>query len=95
MHGYSASYLNIPDNENWLLVGDFNFIRSVDNRNKPGADMNDTFIYNEIIIFLGRLELPLKGGNFTWSNMQDQPLMQQIDWFFTGYQWILQIQTPW
>lgn len=33
--------LHIPGNEHWLLIGDFNFIRSVDNRNKPGADMND------------------------------------------------------
>jgi hypothetical protein len=65
-------------------VGDFNFIRSTENRNRPGADMNDIFIFNEIISYLGLLELPLKGRNFTCSNMQDQPLLQQIDWFFTS-----------
>ena len=29
--------LNIPVLENWLIVGDFNFIRSQDNRNKQGG----------------------------------------------------------
>ena len=31
--------LHIPDNENWLILGDFNFIRSTDNRNRPGATL--------------------------------------------------------
>jgi hypothetical protein len=81
--------LDIPMHENWLLLGDFNFIRSVDNRNKPGADMNDIFLFNSIISHLGLIELPLKGRTFTWSNMQDSPLLQQIDWFFTSCQWSL------
>jgi hypothetical protein len=25
--------LNIPDDEDWLILGDFNFIRALDNRN--------------------------------------------------------------
>jgi exonuclease III len=29
--------LNIPSDEDWLIVGDFNFIRSAANRNKPGG----------------------------------------------------------
>ena len=29
--------LSIPFDENWLLLGDFNFIRSMDNRNLPGG----------------------------------------------------------
>jgi hypothetical protein len=81
--------LQIPSLENWLLVGDFNFMRSVDNRNKPGADMNDIFLFNSIISHLGLIELPLKGRNFTWSNMQTNPLLEQLDWFFTTCQWTL------
>lgn len=38
--------------------------------------MNGIFIFNEIIGHLGLLELPLKGRAFTWSNMQEQPLME-------------------
>ena len=52
--------------------------------------MNDIFIFNEIISHLGLLELPLKGRRFTWSNMQDQPLLEQLDWFFTSCSWTIQ-----
>lgn len=33
--------------------------------------------------------MPLKGRSYTWSNMQDQPLMQKLDWFFTSPAWTL------
>ena len=46
------------------------------------------FIFNEIIGHLGLLELPLKGRRYTWSNMQDSPLLEQLDWFFTNSNWI-------
>ena len=80
--------LPIPSDQNWLLLGDFNFIRSLDNRNRPGGDVNDIFLFNEIIGHLGLLELPLKGRAYTWSNMQEQPLLEQLDWFFTTADWI-------
>jgi mannosylglycoprotein endo-beta-mannosidase len=46
------------------------------------------FLFNEIIGHLGLLELPLKGRRFTWSNMQAQPLLEELDWFFTSAEWI-------
>ena len=55
-------HLTIPPTEHWLLLGDFNFIRSMDNRNLPGGNVNDIFLFNEIIGHLGLLELPLKEG---------------------------------
>ena len=76
--------LHIPVEENWLLLGDFNFLRSLDNRNLPGGDLNDMFIFSEIIGHLGLLELPIKGRSYTWSNMQDTPLLDQLDCFFTS-----------
>ena len=45
-------------------------------------------IFNEIIGHLGLLELPIKGRSYTWSNMQDNPLLEQLDWFFTSSNWI-------
>lgn len=77
----------IQPDENWLLMGDFNFIRSMQNRNLPGGDMNDIMIFNEAISNIGLQELPLKGRTYTWSNMQSQPLLQQLDWFFTSPSW--------
>jgi hypothetical protein len=80
--------LSIPAQSNWLLVGDFNFIRSHENRNKPGGDIHEMLLFNEIIGHLGLLELPLKGTKYTWSNMQENPLLEQLDMFFTSSNWI-------
>ena len=49
-----------------------------------GGDINDMLIFNEIIGHLGLRELPIKGRSYTWSNMQDNPLLEQLDWFFTS-----------
>jgi hypothetical protein len=45
--------------------------------------------FNEVITYLGLIELPIKGRAFTWSNMQMDPLLEQIDWFFTSSAWTL------
>jgi hypothetical protein len=78
----------IPTPQNWLVLGDFNFIRSQDNRNMPGGDMNGMFIFNEVIGHLGLLELQLKGRKYTWSNKESAPLLEKLDWFFTSSNWI-------
>ena len=53
--------LHIPDDENWLILGDFNFIRSPSNRHKLGVDANDMLVFNEIIRAQSLMELPVKG----------------------------------
>ena len=76
--------LQLDPTENLLLLRDFNFYRSLENRNRPGGNLQDTIIFNEIIGHLALVELPLKGRAFTWSNMQEDPLLEQLDWFFTS-----------
>jgi exonuclease III len=80
--------LHIDEEHNWMIVGDFNFYRSLSDRNRNGGNMNDVMIFNEVISNLGLLEIPLKGRKFTWSNMQNEPLLEQIDWVFTSVKWI-------
>ena len=82
-------HLDIADDTHWILLGDFNFYRYTDSRNRPGANMEDMATFNEIINFLGLIELPIKGRCFTWSNMQSDPLLVQLDWFFTSPAWTL------
>lgn len=72
---------------NWLIVGDFNLCRSPEDRNRPGGDLSEMFLFNEAISALGLIELPLKGRRFTWSNKQQAPLLERIDWFFTSASW--------
>jgi hypothetical protein len=69
------------------LPGGFQFLQVFENRNKPGGNVADTLIFNDIIVHLGLEELPLKGRAFTWSNMQQTPLLEQLDWFFTSVNW--------
>ena len=71
--------LTIPPEENWLLIGDFNFIRSLDNRNLLGGDINDIFLFNEVIGHLDLMELLIKGRSFTCSNMEQIPPLEQLD----------------
>jgi hypothetical protein len=70
----------------WLLLGNFNFIRSGKIEINQG-DLNDMFLFNETIGHLGLVELPLKGRMYTWSNMQTEPLREHLDWFFTSPSW--------
>jgi hypothetical protein len=79
--------LNIPPDEDWLLLGDFNFIRSPSNRNKPGGDISDMMLFNDFIREQNLTEIPIKGRKYTWSNMQENPLLEQLDWFFTSLHW--------
>jgi hypothetical protein len=61
--------LDISDDSLWLILGDFNLYLFVENRNSDGANMTDIATFNEIISYLGLIELPIKGRSFTWSNM--------------------------
>lgn len=79
----------IPDSCNWIFLGDFNFYRSLNNRNRPGGNLADTLVFNDAIGHLGLIELSLKGRAYTWSNMQSDPLLEQLNWFFTSPNWML------
>jgi hypothetical protein len=80
--------IQIDDYENWMFIEDFNFYRSTENRNRQGTNMNDIITFNSIISNLGFQEIPLKGRDYTWSNMQQDPLLEQLDWCFTSTNWI-------
>ncbi|WVZ76610.1 hypothetical protein U9M48_024573 [Paspalum notatum var. saurae] len=58
-------------------------------RNKTGGNLNDVLLFNDAIGENGLIELPLKGRGFTWSNMQEDPLLEQLDWFFTYEHWTI------
>jgi hypothetical protein len=46
-------------------------------------------LFNDAINRLGLIELPLKGRKFTWSNMQQDPLLEKLDWVFTSASWTI------
>ena len=83
------SNIDMPDENDWIIMGDLNFMRSPEDRNKPGGDINDMLLFNAAISNLGLIELPIKGRRFTWSNMQQDPLLEKLDWFFTSESWTI------
>lgn len=47
------------------------------------------FLFNEVISALRLTQLPLHGRKFTWTNKQNPPLLERLDWFFTSNSWTL------
>jgi hypothetical protein len=72
-----------------MLVGDFNMIRSNADRNRPGGNTNTMMSFNDIIQAHDLEEIPLKGTQYTWSNMQSTPLLEKLDWIFTFSLWTI------
>jgi hypothetical protein len=42
-----------------MVVGDFNLMRSPDNRNRPGGNLNDMLLFNDVIHHLDLVKIPL------------------------------------
>jgi hypothetical protein len=55
--------------DDWLLLGDFNLIRSLENRNKLRGNTNEMWLFNDLIQHLDLVKTAFQGRDFTWSNM--------------------------
>lgn len=55
--------LDISTFEDWLLVGDFNLYRSVEDRNKPGGDIGYMQMFNDLTSNLELVDLPSVAGH--------------------------------
>jgi hypothetical protein len=41
-------------------------------------------LFNDLIHHLDLIDIPFQGRDFTWSNMQDNTLLEKLDWVFTS-----------
>jgi hypothetical protein len=78
------------EDQQWIVLGDFNLIRRPENRNKPCGDVQMMFLFNEAISRLGLIEHTLKGQAFTWCNKQQNILLERLDWFFVSNAWSIE-----
>lgn len=85
--------LDSTDFDPWVLGGDVNLIRGPENRNKPGGDLGEMNLFNEAISDLDLVDIPFSGRNYTWSNMQEDPLLVKLDWILTSPSWTLTYPT--
>lgn len=81
--------LHSSDFDDWLLAGDFTLYRNPKNRSKPGGDLSEMNMFNELISDLDLHDIPFSGRHYTWSNMQADPLMVKLDWVFTSPNWAI------
>jgi hypothetical protein len=44
-------------------------------------------LFNDFIRQQNLTELPIQGRKYTWSNMQEDPLLEQLDWLFSYLHW--------
>lgn len=81
--------MQIDNEDDHLILGDFNLIRKMEDRNKPGGNINNMFRFNAAINILGVNEINLQGRKYTWSNKQPSPLQEKLDWIFTSSSWAI------
>lgn len=46
-------------------------------------------MFNELISDLDLHDIPFSGRNYTWSNMQSDPLLVKLDWVLTSTNWAI------
>lgn len=68
----------------WLIAGDFNLVRSANEKSNGLVHAPLVSAFNEAILALGVDELPLLGRRFTWTNGQPDPIMSRLDRVFVN-----------
>jgi hypothetical protein len=53
------------------------------------SDLLEMNLFNELILDLDLTEIPFNGRDYTWSNMQSDPLLVKLDLVFTSASWSL------
>ena len=70
--------IQMPDQIEWIIVGDFNLIRRLEDRNREGGDINEMFLFNKAINTLDLVELPLHDRQYSWTNKQPSPYWKDL-----------------
>lgn len=71
----------------WLIVGDFNLIYRMSDKNNNRVDRELMRKFKQALDHLGLKEIHLNGRKFTWSNGQENPTLTRIDRMFSTLQW--------
>jgi exonuclease III len=88
-HNISSRLSNISDHK-VCVCGDFNAVRSVEERKSAGNSSSQAgcSFFNQFIEDLVFVDLPLRGHNFTWFR-GDGKSMSRIDRFLLSERWCL------
>ena len=71
----------------WCVGGDFNVVRFPSERMGVAGFSPAMYDFSDFISDHGLIDIPLSGGNFTWSNNRDIVSMSRIDRFLYTADW--------
>ena len=71
----------------WVLGGDFNVVRFPSERVGSDSFSPAMHEFSDFISFHGLVDLPLSGGNFTWTNNREVSSMSRLDRFLFTSDW--------
>jgi hypothetical protein len=72
-----------------IFCGDFNIIRTNEEKNKPGILSRWSALFNSIIEMHGLIDLDLSDRLYTWSNNRNNPTFEKLDRFLVNPDWDL------
>jgi hypothetical protein len=70
-----------------LIGGDFNILRSPDEKNKDNYNERWPFLFNVVIDGLSLRELELSERKYSWANSLDQPTFEKLDRTLVATEW--------
>jgi hypothetical protein len=69
------------------IMGDFNLIRPPRDKSNDNFNVSEAALFNDSINNLGLIEIPLSDRQFTWSNLQDPPILTRLDRVLVNPEW--------
>ncbi|CAD6266702.1 unnamed protein product [Miscanthus lutarioriparius] len=78
-----------PENDRWLIVGDFNLIYQAEDKNNSNLNRRLMGAFRATIDHLRLKEIKLNGRRFTWSNQQENQTLTRIDRLLCTPKWEL------
>lgn len=73
----------------WTVLGDFNVLLSVDDKNGPTTNIFYILKFREVVHELGLVDLPILNKSFTWTNGRCALTMERLDRAFVSTEWLL------
>jgi exonuclease III len=71
----------------WVIGGDFNIVRFPSERSCGSNYSTAMMEFSDFIAEQGLIDIPLVGGQFTWSNNQEDEIWSRIDRFLMSPSW--------
>lgn len=76
---------------NWVVRENYNMILKKGERSGNNSRVSQIEEFTEAVNSLNLVDLPLKGGQWTWSNMRCNPSCSRIYRFFISHNFLLKI----